>query len=55
VDHMATRTTADLAAYARRYIVGKPHVTGVLISSADRQSIGLTEAELTKDIEVPTQ
>lgn len=47
VDHMATRTTADLQGYARKYIVGKPHVTGVLISPADRQSIGLTEADLT--------
>jgi zinc protease len=52
VDHMATRTAADLQAYAQKYIVGKPHVTGVLISPADRQSIGLTEADLTG---APTQ
>jgi zinc protease len=46
VDNMAARTSKDLAAYARRYIVDKPHITGVLISPADRAAIGLTEAEL---------
>lgn len=48
VDNMAAQTTADLAAYARRYIVGKPHVTGVLIAPGDRKAIGLTEGELTR-------
>jgi zinc protease len=46
VDNMAAQTPKDLAAYAHRYIVGKPHVTGILISPADRRAIGLTEAEL---------
>ena len=46
VDNMATQTPKDLAAYARRYIVGKPHVTGIVIAPADRQALGLTEAEL---------
>jgi zinc protease len=46
VDNMATRTTTDLAAYARRYIVGKPHVTGVLLSPGDRQALNLTESAL---------
>lgn len=46
VDHMARCTAADLAAYARTYIVGRPRVTGVLISPADRRSIELTESEL---------
>jgi zinc protease len=46
VDNMASQTSKDLAAYARRYIVGKPHITGVLISPADRAMIGLTEADL---------
>jgi zinc protease len=46
VDNMATRTTDDLAAYARRYIVGKPHVTGVLLSPDDRRSLNLTESSL---------
>jgi zinc protease len=47
VDNMAAQTQENLAAYARRYIVGKPHVTGVLIAPADRARLGLTEAELT--------
>jgi len=27
VDYMAQQTIGDLRAYARRYIVGKPHIT----------------------------
>ena len=46
VDNMATQTAADLKSYADRYIVGKPRVTGVLISPQDRRAIGLTEAQL---------
>jgi zinc protease len=46
VDNMATQTPKDLAAYTRRYIVGKPHVTGIVIAPADRRALGLTEAEL---------
>ncbi len=46
VDNMAAQRPQDLAAYARHYIVGQPHVTGVLIAPADRAAVGLTEAEL---------
>jgi zinc protease len=46
VDNMAAQTPKDLAAYARRYIVGKPRVTGIVISPEDRRAIGLSEAEL---------
>jgi zinc protease len=46
VDNMATRTTSDLGAYARRYIVGKPYVIGVLASPEDRQALHLTEQSL---------
>jgi len=45
-DNMAARKPGDLGAYARRYIVGKPHVVGISITSGDRQRIGLTEGEL---------
>lgn len=48
VDAMARQTPADLQAYARRYIVGKPSVTGVLLSGETRRRLGLTEAELTR-------
>lgn len=46
VDNMAARSLGDLREYARRYIVGRPHVTGVLISPDARRAISLTEAEL---------
>jgi zinc protease len=49
VDNMAQRTTADLRAYAAKYIVGKPHVVGVLISAQARQSIHLTDADVLGD------
>jgi zinc protease len=46
VDNMAVQTPQDLAAYARRYIVGHPYVIGILIAPADREKLGLTEGEL---------
>ena len=46
VDNMARQSLTDLQAYAAKYIVGKPRVTGVLIPSDARQSIALTAADL---------
>ena len=46
VDNMADQSTADLRAYADKYIIGKPRITGVLISPAGQQQIHLTVAEL---------
>jgi len=46
VDYMAQQTIGDLRAYARRYILGKPHITGVLIAPDARQSLKLTPADL---------
>jgi len=46
VDNMAKQTPADLAAYASKYIVGKPHVTGVLLSPGARRMLSLTPAML---------
>lgn len=46
VDNMAQQSISDLRAYARRYIVGKPHITGVLLSPESRQSIRLTGSDL---------
>lgn len=46
VDNMAQQKTADLRAYARKYIVGKPRVTGVLIAPADRSALKLSAGEL---------
>ena len=46
VDEMAKQTPEDLRRYAARFIVGRPRVTGVLLSPEDRRALGLTEAEL---------
>lgn len=46
-DAMAKQTPDDLRRYASRYILGKPRVTGVLLSPETRRAIKLTEGELT--------
>jgi zinc protease len=46
VDYMAQQTIGDLRAYARRYILGKPHITGVLIAPDARQSLKLAPTDL---------
>ena len=46
VDYMAQQTIGDLRAYARRYILGKPHITGVLIAPQARQALKLAPDEL---------
>ncbi len=47
VDAMAHETVPDLQRYARRYIVDRPHVRGVLIDREANQRIRLTVDELT--------
>jgi zinc protease len=46
VDTMAKQTPNDLQAYADKYIVGKPHVVGVLMSPDVRRSLNLTPSAL---------
>ena len=46
VDFMAQQTIDDLRAYARRYIVGKPHIAGVLIAPQARAAIKLGANDL---------
>jgi zinc protease len=46
VDTMARQTPADLTNYASKYIVGHPHVIGVLLSSEARSALKLTPASL---------
>ncbi len=46
VDTMARQTPADLQHYFRRYIAGKPHVTGVLLAPEARRALRLTTAAL---------
>ncbi len=45
-DAMAAQSTRDLQRYVNTYIVGKPRVTGVMMSPAARRAIALTEEEL---------
>jgi zinc protease len=46
VPNMQKVTRADIARYARQYLVGKPYVAGVLISPAAAAQIGLTADKL---------
>jgi zinc protease len=46
VDTMAKQTPNDLKAYADKYIVGKPHVVGVLLSPEVRRTLNLTPSAL---------
>jgi zinc protease len=46
-DAMAKQTPDDLRRYASRYILGKPRVTGVLLSPDTRRALKLTESDLT--------
>lgn len=46
VDTMAKQTPNDLKAYADKYIIGKPHVVGVLISPDVRRALNLTASSL---------
>jgi zinc protease len=46
VDNMAHQTPADLRSYASKYIVGRPHVVGVLLSPQARDALKLTPAQL---------
>jgi hypothetical protein len=43
---MAKQTPNDLKAYADKYIVGKPHVVGVLLSPDVRRTLNLTPSAL---------
>src|SRR5438128_9343518 len=46
VDNMAQQSLDDLRAYARKYIVGKPHIAGVLIAPDARQALKLNPQDL---------
>jgi zinc protease len=46
VDNMATQTLADLQNYAKKYIVGKPRVAGVMIDPEARRRLALTVSDL---------
>jgi zinc protease len=46
VSNMQKLTRADIANYVKKYLIGKPHVIGLLVSPADRSKLGITTAQL---------
>jgi zinc protease len=46
VDNMAAQTLDDVRAYARKYIVGKPMVVGILLPPGVKASLGLRDADV---------
>ncbi|MDP9177773.1 MAG: insulinase family protein [Gemmatimonadota bacterium] len=46
VPEMQKVTRADLAGFARKYIIGKPRVTGLLVSPAGRAKLNVTTEQL---------
>ncbi len=48
VDEMARQTPTQLQDYARKYIVDRPHVIGVLLSPEAHQELTLTKDELAR-------
>ena len=46
VDEMGRQTPAQLVDYARKYIIDRPHITGVLLSRDAQATLKLTEDEL---------
>ena len=46
VDNMAAQTLDDVRAYARKYIVGKPMVVGILLPPGVKAELGLRDADV---------
>jgi zinc protease len=46
VDTMARQTPENLQAYASKYIIGKPHVVGVMLPVEARKQLDLTPSAL---------
>jgi len=46
VDNMAAQTLEDVRAYARKYIVGKPMVVGLLLPPGVKADLGLRDADV---------
>jgi zinc protease len=46
VDNMAAQTLEDVRAYARKYIVGKPMVVGILLPPGVKADLGLRDADV---------
>ena len=48
IETMARQTPAQLQAYARKYLIGKPRIVGVLLPEGAKIDLRLTEAELVR-------
>ena len=46
IDEMAKQTPEQLQAYARRYIIGRPRIVGVMLPEGEKARLRLTEQEL---------
>jgi hypothetical protein len=46
LDGMQATTQSDIAEFARTYMIGKTHVSGVLIDPESRAAINLTASDL---------
>ena len=46
VDNMGAQSLEDVRAYARKYIVGKPMVVGILLPPGVKGAIGLSDADV---------
>jgi len=47
IDEMAKQTPTQLQAYARKYIIGKPRIVGVMLPDGTKARLNVTEQELT--------
>ncbi len=53
VDNMASQTLDDVRAYAKKYIVGKPMVVGLLLPPGVKQQLGLRDADVLPRVITP--
>jgi len=53
VDNMAAQTLDDVRAYAKKYIVGKPMVVGLLLPPGAKSQLGLRDADVLPRVIIP--
>ena len=53
VDNMAAQTLDDVRAYAKKYIVGKPMVVGLLLPPGVKSQLGLRDADVLPRVIIP--
>jgi zinc protease len=53
VDNMAAQTLDDVRAYAKKYIVGKPQVVGLLLPPGVKSQLGLRDSDVLPRVIIP--